>query len=65
MRVWIEGTSIVTDAQDVIIVTGNTSGGGTDMFSAMMPMLMMVMMLGMIGPLTQGMGQEDESESLS
>ncbi len=65
LRVWIEGTSIVTEAQDVIIVTGNTSGGGTDMFSAMMPMLMMVMMLGMITPLTQGLGQEDESESLS
>ncbi|MDO8715942.1 MAG: hypothetical protein Q7J73_03940 [Dehalococcoidales bacterium] len=55
LRVWVEGASAVAEQDSVIIVSGNTSGGG-DMFSSMMPMLMMVMMLGMIMPMTQQMG---------
>ena len=55
LRVWVEGTNAVAEQDSVIIVSGNTSGGG-DMFSSMMPMLMMVMMLGMIMPMTQQMG---------
>ena len=55
LRVWVEGATAVAEQDNVIIVSGNTSGGG-DMFSSMMPMLMMVMMLGMIMPMTQQMG---------
>ncbi len=55
LRVWVEGTNAVAEQDSVIIVSGNTSGGG-DMFSSMMPMLMMVMMLGMVMPMTQQMG---------
>ena len=55
LRVWVEGTNAVAEQDSVIIVSGNTSGGG-DMFSSMIPMLMMVMMLGMIMPMTQQMG---------
>ncbi len=67
LRVWIEDTNILVEQQDVIVITGNSSGGSTDVFSAMMPMLMMVMMLGMIMPMTSqlGQGEEEESESLS
>ena len=36
------------------MVSGNSSGGITDILSSMMPMLMMVMMLGMIGPMLSG-----------
>ena len=59
LKVWIEDTKAVAQQDNVIIVTGNSSGS-TDMFSSMMPMLMMVMMLGMIGPMTQGLGGESE-----
>ena len=55
LRVWVEGTNALAEQDSVIIVSGNTSGGG-DMFSSMMPMLMMVMMLGMVMPMTQQMG---------
>ncbi len=67
LRVWIEDTNVVTEQQDVIVITGNSSGGSTDIFSAMMPMIMMVMMLGMIMPMTSqlGQGEEEESESIS
>ena len=57
LRVWVEGTNAVAEQDNVIIVTGNTSGG--DMFTAMMPMLMMLMMLGMVMPMVQGMGAEE------
>jgi hypothetical protein len=59
LKVWIEGTKAVAQQDNVIIVTGNTSGSN-DMFSSMMPMLMMVMMMGMITPMTQGLGGESE-----
>ncbi len=59
LRVWVEGTNAVAEQDSVIIVSGNTSGGG-DMFSSMMPMLMMVMMLGMVMPMTQQMGTGGE-----
>ncbi len=60
LRVWIEDTNAVAEQDNVIIVSGNTSGG--DMFSSMMPMLMMVMMIGMIMPMTQQMGEGVEEE---
>lgn len=56
LRVWIEDTSAIAEQDNVIIVSGNTSGG--DMFSSMMPMIMMLMMMmGMIMPMTQQMGE--------
>ncbi|BCT55323.1 hypothetical protein [Dehalococcoides mccartyi] len=55
LRVWIEDTSAIAEQGNVIIVSGNTSGG--DMFSSMMPMVMMLMMIGMIMPMTQQMGE--------
>ena len=59
LRVWIEGTNAVAEQDNIIIVSGNP-GGGTDMFSAMMPMLMMFLMIGMIMPMIQGMGEGTE-----
>ncbi|AQX72723.1 hypothetical protein [Dehalococcoides mccartyi] len=58
LRVWIEDTSAIAEQDNVIIVSGNTSGG--DMFSSMMPMVMMLMMMGMIMPMTQQMGEGAE-----
>jgi len=58
LKVWIEGTNAVAKQDNVIIVTGNASGGN-DMLSSMMPMLMMVMMLGMVAPMMQGMGDTE------
>jgi len=59
LRVWIEGTQAVADQDNIIIVSGNPGGGG-DMFSVMMPMLMMVMMLGMVMPMvTEGTAGEE------
>ena len=58
LRVWIEDTNAVAEQDNVIIVSGNTSGG--DMFSAMIPMVMMLMMVGMIVPLTRQMGEGNE-----
>ncbi len=55
LRVWVEGSNALAEQDSVIIVSGNTSSGG-DMFTSMMPMLMMVMMLGIIMPMTQQMG---------
>ncbi len=60
LRVWVEGTNAVAEQDNVIVVSGNSSGG--DMFTSMMPMLMMVMMMGMIMPMTQQMGQGAEEE---
>jgi hypothetical protein len=60
LRVWVEGTNAVTEQDNVIIVSGNA--GSSDMFTSMMPMLMMVMMLGMIMPMTQQMGEGTEEE---
>ena len=60
LRVWVEGTNAVVEQDSIIIVSGNPSGSGLmDMFTAMMPMLMMVMMLGMVMPMMQGMGSEE------
>ncbi|MBI4186263.1 MAG: hypothetical protein HY530_02010 [Chloroflexi bacterium] len=59
LRVWVEDSNALAEQDSVIIVSGNTSGGG-DMFTSMMPMLMMVMMLGMIMPMTQQMGAGGE-----
>ncbi len=59
LRVWIEGTQAVAEQDNVIVVAGNPGGGG-DMFSAMMPMLMMFMMLGMVMPMvTEGTAGEE------
>jgi len=60
LKVWIEGTNAVAEQDDVLVVTGNPSGGG-DVFTAMMPVLMMLMMLGMVMPLvTEGMAEEEQ-----
>jgi len=59
LRVWIEGTKAVAEQDNVLIVSGNP-GGVTDMFSAMMPMLMMFLMIGMVMPMVQGMGEGAE-----
>ena len=59
LRVWIEGTKAVAEQDNVLIVSGNP-GGVTDMFSAMMPMLMMFLMIGMVMPMVQGMGEGTE-----
>ncbi len=58
LRVWIDGTKADEAQDNVLIVTGN-AGGMSDMFSSMMPMLMMVMMLGMVMPMMQGFGGEE------
>jgi len=60
LRVWIEDTNAVAEQDNVIVVSGNSSGG--DMFSSMMPMIMMLMMMGMIMPMTQQMGAGAEEE---
>ncbi len=60
LRVWIEDTNAVAEQDNVLIVSGNSSGG--DMFSSMMPMIMMLMMMGMIMPMTQQMGEGTEEE---
>jgi len=60
LRVWIEGTNAVAEQDNVLIVSGNSSGG--DMFSSMIPILMMVMMLGMIMPVTQQLGEGVEEQ---
>jgi hypothetical protein len=60
LRVWIEGTKAMAEQDNVLIVSGNSSGG--DMFSSMMPILMMLMMLGMIMPVTQQLGEGVEEQ---
>jgi len=60
LRVWIEGTNAVAEQDNVLIVSGNSSDG--DMFSSMMPMIMMLMMLGMIMPVTQQLGEGVEEQ---
>ncbi len=60
LRVWIEDANAVAEQDNVIIVSGNTQSG--DMFSAMLPMVMMLMMVGMIVPLTRQMGEGVEEE---
>jgi len=60
LRVWVEGTNAVAEQDNVIVVSGNSSGG--DMFTSMMPMIMMLMMMGMIMPMTQQMGAGAEEE---
>lgn len=57
LRVWIEGTGAVAEQDNVLVVTGNPSGG-SDVLSSMIPMLMMLMMLGMVTPMVaEGMGE--------
>lgn len=58
LRVWIEDTSAVAEQDDVITVTGNPGKG--DMFSAMMPLLMVAMMMGTVMPMVQQMGDGGE-----
>ena len=55
LRVWIEETNAVAEQDSVIIVSGNPTGG-FDM-SGILPMVMMLMMLGMVMPMVQGMGE--------
>ncbi len=49
LRVWIEGTDAVADADGVLIVTGNAGGGILDI----LPLMMVVMMMGMIMPMME------------
>ena len=58
LRVWIEGTNAVAEQDNVIIVSGNPTGG-FDM-SGILPMVMMLMMMGMVMPMVQGMGEGAE-----
>ena len=60
LRVWIEGTNAVAEQDNVIIVSGNVSGG--DVFTGMMPMLLIWMMLGMVMPMVQQMSVGSEGE---
>jgi hypothetical protein len=41
LRVWIEDTNAIAEQDNVVIVTGNPSS--SDMFSSIMPMVMMLM----------------------
>ncbi len=59
LRVWVEGTNADVAQDNVLIVSGNPAGA-TDTFSAMMPMLMMLMMMGMVVPMMQGVSGEPE-----
>jgi len=53
LRVWIEGTNAVAEQDNVIIVSGNPTGGFD--ISGVLPMVMMLMMLGMVMPMvTEG-----------
>jgi hypothetical protein len=58
LKVWIEDTNAIAEQDSVVIVTGNPSS--SDMFGSIMPMLMMLMMMGMIMPMTQQMGEGAE-----
>jgi hypothetical protein len=52
---WVlPGPIAAVEQENVLIVSGNSSGGFTDTLSSMMPMLMMVMMMGMMGPMLSG-----------
>ena len=63
LRVWIEDTKAIAEQDNVIVVSGNpTGGGGLDILSSMMPMLMMFMMMGMVMPMVQQMGEGAEEE---
>ncbi len=55
LRVWVEGTNADVAQDNVLIVAGN-AGGLLDTLSAMMPLLMMFLMMGMVMPMLQGMG---------
>jgi hypothetical protein len=59
LRVWVEGTNADTFQDNILIVGGNPAGAG-DTLSAMMPMLMMLMMMGMVVPMAQQMGEGAE-----
>ncbi len=54
LMVEVLGTNYGAKADGILIVAGTP-----DMFSSMMPMLMMLMMLGMVMPMMQGMGEEE------
>ena len=58
LMVWVDGTNIEASQDNVIVVSGNPAAAApTDIFSSMLPMLMMFMMMAMIMPMMQG-GQE-------
>jgi len=60
LRVWLEGTDADAFQDNLIIVSGNSSGG--DMLSSMLPMIMLLLMMGMIMPMTQQMNPEADFE---
>jgi len=55
LKVWVDGTNIEASQDNVIVVSGNPAAAApTDIFSSMLPMLMMFMMMAMIMPMMQG-----------
>lgn len=55
LRVWVEDTDAMSEQDNIIIVSGNASGG-LDL-SGILPMVMMLMMMGMIMPMVQQTGE--------
>ena len=55
LRVWVEDTDAMSEQDNVIIVSGNASGG-LDL-SGILPMVMMLLMMGMIMPMVQQTGE--------
>ncbi len=54
LEVSFEGTDVVADADNVIVVTGNP----TDILSSILPLMIVMMMMGMIVPMMGGTEEE-------
>ena len=52
--VWVDGTNISANQDNVLVVTGNKAPSIWDTLSSMLPFLMMMLMMGMIIPMMQG-----------
>jgi len=57
LKVWVDGTNIEAHQDDLMAVSGNPAS--TDVFSSILPMLMMFMMMAMIMPMMQGFGGQE------
>ena len=53
LRVWIEGTNAVVEQDSLITVTGNPA----DMLSMILPLMVVTMMVGMVMPMMEGIGE--------
>ncbi len=51
LRVWIEDTNAVADADGVLVVTGNPAGFD---ISSILPLMMVMMMMGVVMPMMEG-----------